>query len=42
LKPLLIQFDYLPDVVYGVGRYGDINTVDIPLDSGIVEKLRER
>tara|TARA_Y100000593_G_scaffold68388_1_gene125681 strand:- start:568 stop:963 length:396 start_codon:yes stop_codon:yes gene_type:complete len=42
LKPLLIQFDYLPDVVYGVGRYGDINTIDIPLDSGIVAKLRER
>ena len=40
LKPLLIQFDYLPEVVRGIGKYGDINTVDIELDTGVIQKLR--
>ena len=40
LKPLLIQFDYLPEVVRGIGKYGDINTVDIELDPGVIQKLR--
>ena len=41
LKPLLIHFNYLPDMVYGIGDHGDINTVDVKLDTGIIEQLRE-
>ena len=40
LKPLLIQFDYLPEVVRGIGKHGDINTVNINLDFEVIKKLR--
>ena len=41
LKPLLIHFDYLPEIVRGIGKNGDINTVDIQLDPGIIGQLRK-
>ena len=41
LKPILIHFNYLPEVVRGIGKHGNINTVDIKLDSGIIEQLRK-
>ena len=40
LKPLLIHFDYLPEIVRGIGKNGDINTVDINLDTEIIKRLR--
>ena len=40
LKPILLQLDFLPDVVYGInGR--DINTVDIELDKEMIERMRK-
>ena len=40
LKPILLQLNYLPDVVRGVnGR--DINTTEILLNQHVVEKMRE-
>lgn len=40
LKPILLQLDFLPDVVRGInGR--DINTVDIGLDKEVVKRMRE-
>ena len=40
LKPLLLHFDYLPEIVRGIGKNGDINTVDINLDIEVIKKLR--
>ena len=40
LKPLLIHFDYLPEIVRGIWKNGDINTVDINLDTEIIKRLR--
>lgn len=41
LKPFLIQFSYLPEVVKDVQNHGSINTVDISLDSDVIKQLRE-
>ena len=40
LKPFLIYLNHLPEIVKGVSPYGDIETVDIPLQSEIVTFLR--
>jgi membrane-bound lytic murein transglycosylase MltF len=40
LKPILMQFNHLPEVIRGVGKHGDILTVDIPLDNGVIKQLR--
>ncbi|NDC22878.1 MAG: hypothetical protein EBZ49_01935 [Proteobacteria bacterium] len=39
LKPFLLLLNYLPEVIYNVqGR--NISTADIPVDQGILEKLK--
>ena len=40
LKPFLLQLNYLPSIVYGIGGR-NINTDEILLDNQIVEALRE-
>ena len=40
LKPILLQMEFLPDVIRGVNGK-DINTVDIKLDKELVERMRE-
>ena len=40
IKPFLLYLDYLPEVVEGVRKEGDIHTVDITLDQNVVTQLR--
>lgn len=42
LKPFLILLEILPETIYNIGNnHTTINTVDIPLDPMIVNKLRK-
>ena len=41
LKPFLVYLGYMPDVVYNVGDEKIIRNSDIPLDTTVVEKLRD-
>lgn len=41
LKPFLVYLKYMPDVVYNVGNDKVIRNSDIPLDTTVVEKLRD-
>ena len=41
LKPFLILLNQLPETIKSVKKSGVISTVDIPLDNGVIQKLRE-
>ena len=41
LKTFLIFLQYMPDVIYNIGEFGDIRTEYIAIDSGIAHILRE-
>jgi uncharacterized protein (DUF1919 family) len=41
LKPFLVALNYLPEKIYNVGDEFVIHTDDIPMDSRIVNRLRE-
>jgi len=41
LKTFLIFLQYMPDVIYNIGEFGDIRTEYIAIDSGVAQILRE-
>lgn len=41
LKPFLLFLNYMPEIVYGVGKEGKIVSVNITMDPNIIEKLRK-
>jgi len=41
LKPFLVYLGYMPDIINNVGNDKVIRNSDIPLDNGVVKKLRE-
>jgi len=41
LKTFLIFLQYMPDVIYNIGEFGDIRTEYIAIDSGVARILRE-
>ena len=41
LKPFLVYLGYMPDIITNVGNDDIIRNSDIPLEVGVVKKLRE-
>ena len=41
LKPFLVYLGYMPDIIANVGNDDIIRNSDIPLEVGVVKKLRE-
>lgn len=41
LKPFLLLLSFLPKYIQNVGKIGVVDTEHIPLDQGIVDKLRK-